>query len=329
MKLTVLMAVRNGEPFLNVAVESILRQTYEDFRFLIIDDASTDRTREIIRSYRDQRIDLLCLENNVGQTAALSLGVQRVSTPWIARMDADDFSAPTRFEEQVRLLKEDSSLGCVGTFAWVFRQDPSAAESIIVRPESHRDIQRALLWDAPIIHGSIIVSKEVFLQAGGYNDKYRYCADLDLYDRLIDHCKTANIPRPLLGLRRHDGQGSHSPVAVEEGIEIYKRRLASGRYSADEIKVLQGALSLWFVRRGLVSLSKRKPATILSSALRAMTLSPATVLRFSLSQEWGRRYSFKTWKMGERPVQPNDTIDVAVSSLPRGVNANIGSRGAF
>ena len=244
-------------------------------------------------------------------------------------MDADDFSAPTRFEEQVRLLKEDTSLGCVGTFAWVFRQDPSAAESIIVRPESHHDIERALLWDAPIIHGSIIVSKKVFLEAGGYNHKYRYCADLDLYDRLIDRCKTANIARPLMGLRQHSGQGSHSPIAVEEGIEIYQRRLASGRYSADEIAVLRRALSLWFVRRGLVGLSKRNPGLILSSLSRALTLSPLTVLRFSLPQRLGRRYSLQTWKMGERPLQPDDGIDVAVSSLPRGVNANIGSRGAF
>src|SRR5688572_19340877 len=128
MKLTVLMAVRNGEPFLTAAIESILRQTYEEFRFLIVDDASTDRTREVIRSYDDKRIELLCLQQNVGQTAALSIGVQRVSTPWIARMDADDYSAATRFEKQMNLLTADPSLGCVGTFAWVFRNDPAVAE---------------------------------------------------------------------------------------------------------------------------------------------------------------------------------------------------------
>jgi len=71
MKLTVLMAVRNGEPFLNLAIDSILRQTYRDFRFLIIDDASTDRTRELVRSYSDERMEMVCLEENVGQTAAL------------------------------------------------------------------------------------------------------------------------------------------------------------------------------------------------------------------------------------------------------------------
>ena len=189
-KLTVLMAVRNGEPFLSTAIESILRQTYEHFIFLIIDDASTDHTREIVGSYQenDKRIELLCLAKNVGQTAALSIGVRHLSTPWIARMDADDYSAPTRLEEQMRLLDRDSSVGCVGTFAWVFRDDPAAAESIITRPEFHSDIKRALVWDAPIIHGSIVVSRNAFLEAGGYNDRFRYTADLDLYDRLIQHC---------------------------------------------------------------------------------------------------------------------------------------------
>src|SRR5438874_10353759 len=145
VKLTVLMAVRNGEPFLNLAIDSILRQTYGDFRFLIIDDASTDRTRELVRSYSDKRIEMLCLEKNVGQTAALSIGVQRLSTPWFARMDADDYSAPTRLEEQMRALTRDPGIGCIGTFAWVFQNDPAAAESIISRPENHDDIKRALL----------------------------------------------------------------------------------------------------------------------------------------------------------------------------------------
>src|SRR5262245_45163078 len=179
------MAVRNGEPFLDLAIDSILRQTYRDFKFLIIDDASTDRTRELIRSYSDKRIEMICLDKNVGQTAALSIGVRHLSTPWFARMDADDYSAPTRLEEQMQLLANNPAIGCVGTFAWVFQNAPASAESIISRPEHHDDIKHALLWEAPIIHGSIVVDRQKFLQAGGYNDRYRYCADLDLYDRLI------------------------------------------------------------------------------------------------------------------------------------------------
>jgi glycosyltransferase involved in cell wall biosynthesis len=310
VKLTVLMAVRNGEPFLNLAIDSILRQTYRDFRFLIIDDASTDRTRELVRSYSDDRIEMICLEKNVGQTAALSIGVKHLSTPWFARMDADDYSAPTRFEEQMRLLERNSDIGCVGTFAWVFQNDPAAAESIISRPESHDDIQRALLWDSPIIHGSIIVDKQKFLQAGGYKDHYRYCADLDLYDRLVPLCRTANISKPLLGLRRHAGQGSQSPVAVEEGIDIYRRRLASGKYSSEEVRMLRAALSLWFVRRTLLGISKRKPLGAAGDLFHALKLSTSTVLRFSMPQRFRQRYSEQTWKLGERRLSPSEQFSI-------------------
>ena len=310
MKLTVLMAVRNGEPFLNLAIESILRQTYGDFRFLIIDDASTDRTREVVRSYNDKRIELICLEKNVGQTAALSRGVRHLSTPWFARMDADDYSAPTRLEEQMRLLESDPSVGCVGTLAWVFQDDPASAESIISRPQYHDDIKHALLWDSPIIHGSIVVEKQKFLQAGGYNDEYRYCADLDLYDRLIPLCRTANIPKPLLGLRRHAGQGSQSPVAVEEGIRIYERRLSRGQYSAKEIRALRAALSLWFVRRALIGVSNRNPARAAANLFRAFRLSTSTVIRFSLPHRFRQRYSLETWKLGERRLEPSEQFSI-------------------
>ena len=101
VQLTVLMTVYNGSPFLRTAIDSILNQTYADFCFLIVDDASTDDSREIVRSYKDPRIQLVCLEHNVGQTAALNIGLRQATTPWIARMDADDYSGPTRFEEQM------------------------------------------------------------------------------------------------------------------------------------------------------------------------------------------------------------------------------------
>src|SRR3989338_9985680 len=103
--LTILMAVHNGAPYLRVAMDSILRQTYCTFRFLIVDDASGDDPRQLIGSYADPRVELLALERNVGQTAALNTGLHSCTSPWIARMDADDYSAPTRLEDQMRALE--------------------------------------------------------------------------------------------------------------------------------------------------------------------------------------------------------------------------------
>jgi hypothetical protein len=95
-----------------------------------------------------------------------------------------------------------------------------------------------------VIHGTIMVSRSALTAAGGYDSRFRYSADLDLYDRLIRHCRMANIAKPLLGIRRHDGQGSHTRLANTETIRIYMRRLASGQYSSRERAVLCGALAL-------------------------------------------------------------------------------------
>lgn len=248
--LTVLMAVHNGGRFLRTAVESILNQTYRNFNFLIVDDASTDGSREMIRTIGDPRITLLCLEKNVGQTAALNVGLQHIESPWIARMDADDYSAPTRFEEQMRALESNPSLRCVGTFAWIFREDFSKSEEIIARPVDEQAIRHHLLKGIPMIHGTIVVSREAMNQIGGYNERYRYSQDLDLFSRLLTRFSGANIPKPLLGFRRHEGQGSFCVRAAEESVEIFSSMSLDPQYTPTEKLVLRESLAVSYFFRG-------------------------------------------------------------------------------
>lgn len=299
--ITVLMTVYNGEAFLPTAIESILKQTYEDFRFLIVDDQSTDRTRDVVRSYSDKRIDLLCLDQNVGQTSALVAGFDQIQSPWVARMDADDYAAPTRFEQQMALLTADSSLGCVGTWAWIFREDFRRPKALLMRPETHRDIATVLLWDSPLIHGSMIVSREAMVRAGGYDRKYRYSADWDLYDRLFLECKAANVPEPLMGLRHHSGQGSLSGTVVEEAIRILTRRLSDVRYSKHQLRSIRSALSTWYLRRAYDASEFGKYPEILRHFLKACRLSPATPLWYAFPSSIRQRRVIKTWGFGERP----------------------------
>ncbi|MFC1937085.1 glycosyltransferase family 2 protein [Chloroflexota bacterium] len=103
--MTVLMTVYNGEPYLYEAVASILAQTYRDFRFLILDNASTDNSRGVIRSFNDPRIKLVELPENIGLVAALNRGLEMIDTPFVARMDADDISLPTRLEKELNELQ--------------------------------------------------------------------------------------------------------------------------------------------------------------------------------------------------------------------------------
>lgn len=231
-------------------MESVLNQTYKDFRFLIVDDGSTDDSREIVRSYDDGRIELLCLQRNVGQTAALNIGLHHAATPWIARMDADDYSAPTRFEKQLRALESDSALVCVGTFGWIFKSDPTVVERIKIFPQCDSEIKRMLLTAPPMIHGSILFRREILLEIGGYDERYRYSADMEMYDRLLRRYRAANIPKPLLGVRSHSGERSIMKEAKDENIKIFRRRLADDTYTPEERKILRSTLSKAYLHRG-------------------------------------------------------------------------------
>ncbi len=298
--LTVLMAVYNGEAFLPTAIESILKQSYADFRFLIVDDCSRDNTREVVQSYSDSRIGLLPLDKNIGQTAALAIGLDRIESPWIARMDADDYAASTRFEKQMAHLASDSSLGCVGTWAWTFAEDHNKPKALLIRPETHESIAKVLLWESPLIHGSMIVSREAMMRAGGYDRTYRYSADWDLYDRLFLQCRAANVPEPLMGLRHHPGRGSLSSVAVDEAIRILARRLIDPRYSKQEVRSVRSALSSWYLRRAYDASDLGKYSDIPGHLLKACRLSPKTPFQYALPPRIRQNHTIKTWGFGEK-----------------------------
>ena len=294
-QLTVLMAVHNGSPFLRTAIDSVLQQTYPGFHFLIIDDASTDDTVEIVRSYRDDRVELVCLDQNVGQTAALNIGLRRATTPWIARMDADDYSAPTRFEEQMAALVADPSISCLGTHIWIFHDDPEVVEGELTTPLLHADIKRTLLRGSPMVHGSIIVDRQAILEIGGYDERYREAADYEMYDRLVSRYIAANIPKKLMGIRQHRDQGSRSVLAYDEVINICRGRLKSGDYSRHDAATIRATLSRVYIFRSRFSWRKQSVVEQLKDLARAFRVSPNTFIwnfflvsifdRFSVSRQ--------------------------------------------
>lgn len=285
--MTVLMAVRNGSRFLRTAVESVLNQTFRDFRFLIVDDESTDDTRRILREYQDPRIELLALEKNVGQTAALNIGLRRSESPWIARMDADDFSHPTRLEEQWKVLEQDQDLRCVGTAVWEFRDDPQQAVAVIQRPENHREIQRASLRGLGMIHGSMVANREALLSIGGYDERYRYASDRDLFIRLFSRYRGRNIPKPLLGIRRHAAQDSFSLGAADEYIEVFSHFLVSEGFSPEDRQKLKESLAYSHLFRASCLRRQGDLAQTLTEWRRAGRTSQKVVARYLLARLGG------------------------------------------
>src|SRR3989344_8117032 len=115
---SVVMPVYNAQLYLSLAVKSILAQTYKNFEFIIVDDASTDSTPKILNDFNkiDKRIILLKDKTNLGVTKSLNIGVSKAKGKYIIRMDADDWSYPERFELQVELMEKNPSVIVSGSY---------------------------------------------------------------------------------------------------------------------------------------------------------------------------------------------------------------------
>ena len=139
-------------------------------------------------------------------------------------------------------LESNPRLSCIGSCAWIFHDDPQKSEGIINKPISHVGILEDNLSAPPIIHGSLVVKRDLLLTVGSYDARYWFLADVDLFDRLLPYCESANLPEPLLGIRRHDNQASLTKRAANEGIEIATKRIATRKYSRKEISIIRTSL---------------------------------------------------------------------------------------
>lgn len=200
---SVIMPVYNAERYLDEAVESILEQTFSDFEFIITDDGSTDTSLARLRRYadRDPRIRLTS-RPNTGYVNALIEAVPLAKGKYIARMDADDISLPERFERQVRFLEQNPEYAVVGSKVLLIDSDGAPLKYMGER-QQHQDIDGAHLRGegGAIIHPAAMIRTEAMRAIGGY--RLLKDEDLDLFLRLAEYGKVANLPEALLHYRQH------------------------------------------------------------------------------------------------------------------------------
>jgi glycosyltransferase involved in cell wall biosynthesis len=220
------MTVRNGEPFIHEAVATILQQTYQDFRYLILDNASTDNSRQIIRAFNDSRIDLIELSENIGQTAALNYGLSLIDTPLVARIDADDIALPHRLERQVAFMKQHPEVALLGTWCQ-FIDEEGQIIGFFRPPTTHQEIIDSFVnYDYnPLAHPSVIFRHRVIQEAGGYPTDYVYAQDRALWLQVSYQCKLANLPEVHAGVRQHSNQATRSSE-----VQLARRRDAVCSY---------------------------------------------------------------------------------------------------
>ena len=198
------MSVFNGKRYLADAVESILSQTFTDFEFVVIDDGSTDTSPRLLERYAaaDSRLRLT-RRPNTGLTRALNEGLRLARGEFVARMDGDDVAERTRFERQVAFLRQHADCVAVGCALQLL--DPDGAPLAEQRPPTTHEaiVARLLQGEGAVPHPSAMIRRSALLAVGGYREDFPAAQDLDLWLRLSEFGRLANLGEILLRYRLH------------------------------------------------------------------------------------------------------------------------------
>lgn len=221
---TVIMPVYNAEEFLAESIDSILRQTFKDFEFLIINDGSTDNSLSLIRSYeeRDHRITVIDQENK-GVVASANTAITRSRGEYIARMDADDVSMPERLEQGVHILQKSLETILVCSDFEVI-DDKGCFRYREFVPPHDSDIKRALFLRNPIANGSTLIRKSALVDAGLFDDTF--AEDFHMWMKLSELGKFEATGTMLYRWRMNPGglTLSNNNLSVNKGKEYIESR---------------------------------------------------------------------------------------------------------
>lgn len=204
-KASVVLPVYNGEKYLAEAIESVLNQTFRDFELILLNDGSTDDSLKIMRHYQsiDNRCKIISRENK-GLIYTLNEGIELSKSEIIIRMDADDICVPDRFEKQIEFFEKYPD--CVSVGSRIISMDEDGMHiRLWPLPLDHTGIdgQNIIGMSGGIAHPAAVFRKQAIQKIGGYDEKYKYAEDLDLFLKLAEIGKLANIEKPLLYYRQH------------------------------------------------------------------------------------------------------------------------------
>ncbi len=196
--ISVIMPAYNAGKYIRQAIESILNQTYPYLELLIADDASKDNTKKIIESYTDPRIKKFHNEKNLGYLKTCNKLFEKATGDYIAFQDADDFSAPDRFEKQLKAFEEDSRLGAIGCnkTAVDTKNNPMFSTNFFLK---HEDILNHIPEYFSVIPNSYLFKKDVYDTIGGYNEYFDRIGAEDYYWTylIMEKFELINLQQPL------------------------------------------------------------------------------------------------------------------------------------
>lgn len=224
VKVSVLMTVYNARRYIRYAIESVLKQSYSDFEFIIVDDASNDGSLEIIKAYRDRRIRLIRNPVNQGQTRSLNIGLAEARGEYIARIDADDIAFPRWLQSQVDFLRKKGGVDVLSAGLVAF--DEKGSGRVYLSPSCRQDILLKAIIKSPVNHGGAFMKKDAILRIGGYNNDYKIAADYGLWIKLLmENGRLTSNPAIVMAIRRRaDSESEKNKLAqaIRESAGIFR-----------------------------------------------------------------------------------------------------------
>lgn len=298
MEVSVILPCRNAATSVRSSVQSILDQTFEDWELIIVDDASTDESVEVLTGIQDKRIKLVQLSKNSGYPVAMNEGIAQAKGKYIARMDADDVCLPTRLQEQLKALK----LHPHAAFCGINRYRITPGNKLYCDRHQHHERYRLETWEDLMNNQrlftdpSVMVEKERVLAVGGYRTFQRSGMDVDLWLRLMEcYGPCVTITTPLFGKRLEPG----SLIFKSETALINQvpRVLARQRkeYGADVIERGEKIdLNAW-VQQGLIKPTsiRDKRSLFVGTAVVCITLFDWKGFKIYFQHAWKLSSGFK------------------------------------
>jgi glycosyltransferase involved in cell wall biosynthesis len=197
------MSVYNGELYLKEAIESILNQSFKDFEFLILDDASSDKSYEIVTEFDDSRIKVFRNESNLRLAKSLNKLLDASKGEYIVRMDADDVSLPDRLENQINFMDQYTNIGMAGAARIVYENGSSR----IYNNENSLFLNEKLHKKNLIAHPTVIIRSSLLNKYKlRYNEEFSTAQDYELWVRMSKLFDIANMSTVVLIYRHHDNQ---------------------------------------------------------------------------------------------------------------------------
>lgn len=231
-RISIIIPAYNAQRYVVQAVQSMLTQTFREFECILIDDGSTDRTPQYLQEMaeRDKRVRYLRVPHG-GIVEALNAGLYAARGQLIARMDSDDVAMPPRLEEQVKFLEQNPEVIAVGSKVLLVDPYNSPLWEIDVRAE-HAGIENELLrgngW--ALFHPTALIRHSAIDKVGLYRPEYQWSEDIDLFLRLAEVGRLANLSKPLLRYRQHFSSVNRTKLELQSRrverllAEAYRRR---------------------------------------------------------------------------------------------------------